>query len=59
VNAEPTPVSYARIETAALDEKRRFAWKALLRSRDTAWAMSQENVEIVRPGDRGVRASGA
>jgi hypothetical protein len=28
VNAEPTPVSYARIETAALDEKRRFAWDA-------------------------------
>ena len=29
----------------ALDEKRRFAWKAALSgARDPAWAMSQENV---------------
>ena len=34
---------------AALDEKRRFPWKAgLSLPRDTAWAMSDENVKAVR-----------
>ena len=31
---------------AALDEKQRFAWKAVLH-RDTAWAMPEENVEVI------------
>jgi hypothetical protein len=45
-SAHGTATSRAR-RIAALDEKRlfRFAWKAALSgARDTAWAMSQENV---------------
>jgi hypothetical protein len=31
-----------------LDQKRRFAWKAVILAPDNAWAMSRENVAIVR-----------
>jgi len=32
----------------ALNEEQCFAWKATLWSRDTAWARSQENVELTQ-----------
>jgi ketosteroid isomerase-like protein len=31
-----------------LDEERRFAWNAALLPRDTAWAMSEENIELAQ-----------
>ena len=43
-------IACMRSERVALDEKqhRCFAWKAATPPRDTAWAMSEENVEVIR-----------
>jgi ketosteroid isomerase-like protein len=35
-----------------------FAWKAALPSRDTAWAMSKENVELIRRGHEALQDAG-